>query len=165
VKTARLAAAGSLLLALSACLFPWQFLAPVSFTVVDAATGAPIPGAKVLVLACDVHDYVCRDAQLARAVSAPDGAVEVPGRRQWAIIVPVPGNIPVLNHFVAVWAPGYSAYTYGQYGDSLAGRTRNITRQDILEAFAEIPHDQRSNPLNRSSELEGGTIRLQKAAP
>jgi hypothetical protein len=152
---------------LSGCFFPWRVMEPLEFTVIDAATEAPIPGARVVYLSCDVHDFGCHHAHLVKANSSADGSVVLPGRREWALLVPVPGNLPVPNHFVAVWAPSYSAYAYGQYGDRVASRTRGVTRQDILEAFAEIPNDQSSSDtsLNPSRELDGGKIRLRRLQP
>jgi hypothetical protein len=153
-----------LVLASSGCFLPWRVAEPVKFTVIDAKTEAPIPNAKVVYLACDVHDSSCQHAHLVRSTSSANGAVKIDGHREWAFLVPVPGNIPVPNHFVAIWAPGYSAFAYGQYGDSVASRKRAIARKDILDALNEIPDDHASSApsLNPSRELEGGTIRLRR---
>jgi hypothetical protein len=93
-----------------------------------------------------------------------DGTVAIYGRRKWGFWVPVPGGIPVPNHFIAIWAPGYSAFAYGQYGDSVESRKREIRRTDILDALSEIPVDQSSSAssLNPTQELEGGKIRLRR---
>jgi hypothetical protein len=137
---------------------------PLDLTVIDADTMRPIENAKVVYVACDVHDSRCEHAGLVRTSSSKTGAVKIPGRREWGPWGPAPGALPVPNHFIAIWADGYSAYAYGQYGDTVESRKRGITRTDILDALNTIPNDRSSSDasLNPTRELDGGKVRLRK---
>src|SRR5688500_17007192 len=95
---------------------------PLHVTVVDAQTGRPIPNATVIHMACDVHDSRCERARLVRTSSSEKGTVRISGRREWGPWGPAPGALPVPNHFIAIWADGYSAYVFAQYGDTVESR-------------------------------------------
>jgi hypothetical protein len=156
-----------LLLLASGCFFPLRVMHSLELTVVDAQSAAPIPNASVVYLACDVHDSRCEYAGLVRTTSSAKGAVSIGARREWGPWGPAPGALPVPNHFIAIWAPGYSAFVFAQYGDTVESRRRYVERTDILEALDAIPRDHASSDpsLNPRRELGGGKIRLRKLQP
>ena len=156
----------ALLLLVSGCIVvPLRVMEPFEVTVTDSETVTPISNATIVYLACDVHDFRCRHADLVRGTSSATGIVKIDGRRKWGIWIPAPGGLPAPNHFIAIWAPGYSAFVFAQYGDTVESRKRGIDRADILEALNAIPADQTSSDssLNPREELVGGTIRLRKS--
>ena len=153
--------------------FQGCFVAPLrvadnlDVTVVDAQSSLPIPQATLVYLVCDVHDIECRHAILARASSSEGGRLRVCGRREWGPWVPAPGGLPVPNHFVAIWAPGYSAFVFGQYDRTVESKKRLVGCQDVLDALNLIPGDRSSSDplLNPKQELHGGKIRLLRLSP
>jgi hypothetical protein len=145
------------------CLIaPLPVAAPLRVTVIDAQDQTPIANAMVLYLACDIHDFGCEHAKLVSTTSSQKGQVKIDGERKWGFWVLAPGGVPVPNHFIAIWAPGYSAFVFGQYGDTVESKKRRVRRSDIREALRSIPKDTSSSDelLNSSKELSGGSIRL-----
>ena len=153
-------------LLLSGCISRLQIAAPLDVTVVDADDGAPIPGAEAIYLVCDVHDFDCDHAILEQPTTDESGAVKISGRRQWGVWFPAPGGLPVPNHFIAIWARGYSAFVFSQYDDTLESMRKKVRRQDVSDALESIPSDQSSSDpsLNPREQLTGGKIRLRKSA-
>ena len=143
---------------------PLRVMEPLEVTVIDAETGSPIPNAEIVYLACDVHNRQCSHAHLVRTASSNSGVITIDERRKWGTWFPAPGGLPVPNHLIAIWAPGYSAYVFAQYGDTVESRKRGITRADILDALNAIPKDQSSSEplLNPVKNLNGGKIRLKR---
>jgi hypothetical protein len=127
-------------LGLYGCVYPARIKMPIRTQVVDAETGQPIAGARLLQIVCDVHDFGCTHAEVDCAQSNQEGFLEVSGKRQWGFWFPAPGGLPVPNHQVAIWKDGYYAFVFSQYGDFedfQALRTKK--RQDLAHAIAEIP--------------------------
>jgi len=154
-------------LILSGCfVWPMKVAYELEVTVVDAKTERPIPGAQVVYLACDVHDFDCSHARLIRTVGDKEGVVDIAGKRRWGIWIPAPGGLPVPDHLVAIWAPGYSAFVHSQYGDSPERRREETLRQDIKEALKAIPAERSSSDesLNPKTQLIGGKIKLRSLA-
>ena len=153
-------------LTLGGCLiWPLKVAEEVGVQVIDANTEDPISNADVVYLACDAHDLGrCSHGRLIRTKSTDSGNVEISSKRRWGIWLPAPGGLPAPNHLIAIWAPGYTAFVFSQYGESVANRMQSTKRQDIIEALAEIPPHQCLNDglPNPRSELIGGKIRLVK---
>jgi len=157
----------ALLLSFQGCIIaPLRVAETLDVKVVDAQNGAPIQGAKAIYFVCDIHDFECKHATIVRTVSNESGDLKIEGRRKWGVWIPAPGGLPVPNHFIAIWALGYSAFVFGQYGDTVESIKRTVQRQDVIEAFDSIPSDQLSSDpsLNPKEELIGGKIRLRKSA-
>jgi len=154
-----------LALALGGCfVWPLKVAEELQAQVVDAASGNPIPHAEVVYLACDFHDFSCNHATLVRTRASDTGEIDIGSTRKWGVWLPAPGGIPVPNHLIAVWAPGYSAFVFAQYPDSIDRRVSGTKREDIIRALREIPSDQTMNDesLNPRKELIGGKIKLRK---
>lgn len=160
VKTALLAV---MALGLGGCIiWPLKVSNELEVKVVDSATDVPIPHAQVAYLACDIHDFDCSHARLVRTAANEKGEVDIDSKRRFGLWIIAPGGLPVPNHLIAIWAPGYSAYVFGQYGDTVESRRRDTKRQDIIDVLNEIPSDQSSSgeSLNPRAELIGGKIKL-----
>lgn len=146
---------------------PMSVMEPLKITVADATTDAPIANASIVYIVCDVHDSACTRAKLVRAASTPSGHIDIEGQRTWGVWFPAPGGLPAPNHFIAIWAPGYSPFLFSQYEDTVEKlKWRYETkRPDILEALNAIPIDAlSSNPtLDPVRQLSSGKIRLRKA--
>ena len=152
-----------LLVLLSGCLVaPLKVAYEVEVTVIDAKTGNPIPNAQVIYLACDIHDFSCSGGRLVRTSSNENGEVSIDSKRQWGFWILAPGGWPVPNHLIAVWASGYSAFVFSQYGGNVTSRREEIRRLDVREALNGIPSDQSSSAhaINPPEELNGGKIKL-----
>lgn len=142
---------------------------PLEVIVVDAETENPIVGASVVYLVCDLHDYGCSRGKLIRTTSNEKGEVKIEGETKTGTWVLAPGGLPVPDHLISIWSPGYSAFVFIQYksadvpiDEALKRRKKGIERTDILEALREIPEDESSSDerLNSKKELIGGKIRL-----
>ncbi len=154
-----------LALSLGGCfVWPLKVAEELDVEVIDAESGSPIPRAEVVYLACDFHDFSCNRAELVRTQSNDKGKIEIDSTRRWGIWLPAPGGIPVPNHLIAIWAPGYQAFVFSQYPESIARRVSSTKREDIIRALREIPSDQTMNDesLNPRRELIGGKIQLRK---
>ena len=154
------------LLSLSGCIIaPLRVAAPLDVTVVDAEDHTPIVNAVVVYLVCDIHDFGCDHGRLVSGTSSEKGHVKIDGQRKWGLWVIVPGGVPIPNHFIAIWAPGYSAYVFAQYGGSVDSIKQRVSRSDIRAALRSIPKDTSSSDalLNAEQELNGGSIRLLKS--
>jgi hypothetical protein len=152
-------------LSLGGCLiWPLKVAEELDIEVIDATSGTPIPYAEVVYVACDAHDFSCRKAKLVRTQSDDKGKIEIDSTRRWGVWLPAPGGIPVPNHLIAIWAPGYSAFVFSQYPESIDRRVSSTKREDIIRALREIPSDQTMNDesLNPRRELIGGKIKLRK---
>jgi hypothetical protein len=138
----------------------------VKVTVVDAETDHPIPNAQVVYLACDVHDFGCSHAPLIQTVADTEGVVDIAAKRRWGIVIPAPGGLPAPDHLIAIWAPGYSAFVFSQYGDTPERKRERTLRQDIREALQAIPAERSSSDesLNHRTQLMGGKIKLRSLA-
>src|SRR5438876_4471902 len=109
-----------LLLSFQGCIIaPLRVAETLDVKVVDAQNGALIQGAKVIYFVCDIHDFQCKHATIVRTTSNESGDLKIEGHRKWGVWIPAPGGLPVPNHFIAIWAPGYSAFVFGQYGDTV----------------------------------------------
>ena len=154
-----------LVINLSGCIiWPLKTSIELEVTVVDTDTNMPVPNAQVVYLACDIHDWGCDHARLVRTTANENGEIDIADSRRFGLWIIAPGGIPAPNHLIAIWAPGYSAYAFSQYGDTVESRKRDIKRQDIIDALNEIPSDQSSSSesLNPRAELIGGKIKLVK---
>jgi hypothetical protein len=166
MRTVGIALSVTLLLLGSGCVIaPLRVAEPLEVIVTDAQSGTPIAEATVIYLVCDVHDFGCKHAKLVRATSALNGEVKIDGQRKWGVWVPAPGGLPAPNHFIAIWAPGYSAFVFSQYGDNVESLKKGTKRADLLDALNSVPSDQASSDpsLNSKEELIGGKIRLRKS--
>jgi hypothetical protein len=153
-------------LSLHGCIVaPLRVAETLDVTVVDADNGAPIPGAMVIYFVCDIHDFRCEHAALKQTTANERGAVKIEGRRQWGVWIPGPGGLPVPNHFIAIWARGYSAFVFGEYGDTVESIKTKVPRHDVFDALDSIPSDRLSSDpsLNPKEELIGGRIRLRRS--
>lgn len=154
-----------LVLSLGGCIiWPLKVAEELDVEVIDATSGTPISYAEVVYLACDVHDFSCSKAKLVRTKANDKGQIDIDSTRRWGVWIPAPGGIPAPNHLIAIWAPGYSAFVFSQYEDTIAMRMSGTQREDILSALREIPADQTMNDesLNPKRELIGGKIKLSK---
>jgi hypothetical protein len=145
-------------------VWPAEVMLPLKVTIVDAETGAPIEGADVLRIACDVHDRSCARGILDVRQSDENGHVDLEGERKWRVIIAAAGGVPLPNHKIAIWKSGFEAFVFSQYDsiDSLASRSN---REDIKAALKEIPSERRvyGQELDPSTVFAGGTIRLYRA--
>jgi hypothetical protein len=110
---------------------PLRIAEPLDVTVVDAESGAPIPGATTLYFVCDIHDFDFSAARFERRTSNEKGKVKIHGHRKWGVWFPAPGGLPVPNHFIAIWAPGYSAFVFSQYDETVEDLKTRIHRQEF----------------------------------
>ena len=155
----------SLALSLGGCLiWPLKVAEELDVEIIDATSGTPVPYAEVVYVACDVHDFSCSKAKLVRTKANDKGQVNIDSTRRWGVWIPAPGGLPTPNHLIAIWAPGYSAFVFSQYEDTIALRISGTKREDIARALQEIPSDQTMNDesLNPRRELIGGKIQLRK---
>lgn len=125
---------------------------PLDVIVIDAETKEPIPGASVVYLVCDLHDYGCNKGKLIQTTSNEKGEVKIEGETKTGTWVLAPGAMPVPSHLIAIWASGYSAFVFIQYksadapiAELLERKKKSIERRDILEALHEIPEDKASS--------------------
>jgi hypothetical protein len=163
IKTANLLA---VLLFFQGCIVaPLRVANELTVTVTDHQTGAPIEGAPVVYFVCDIHDFDCSNGRLVETTSDAQGYVHIEGRREWGAWIPAPGGLPVPNHTIAIWAPGYSAYVFRQYGGTIQDLAERIDSPTVRRALRRIPADLRSSDpaLNPQRELTGGQIRLRRA--
>jgi hypothetical protein len=154
-----------LALSLDGCLiWPLKVAEELDVEVIDATSGTPIPYAEVVYVACDIHDFKCNKAKLVRTKANDKGQINIDNTRRWGVWIPAPGGIPVPNHLIAIWAPGYSAFVFSQYEETIASRISGTQREDIISALREIPPYQTMNDesLNPKRELIGGKIQLRK---
>jgi hypothetical protein len=167
VNDARLIVALALILTCQGCIVaPLQVAAALDVSIIDADSGAPIGGANVVYFVCDIHDFACDRGRLVRTTASSSGKVKIPGQRQWGLWIAAPGGLPVPNHFIAIWAPGYSPFVFSQYDDSLERVITRIgaTRPDVAEELKAFPANLSSDPtLNSRRQLNGGKIRLRKS--
>lgn len=150
---------------LGGCLiWPLKVAEELDVEVIDATSGTPIPYAEVVYVACDVHDFKCSKAKLVRTKANDKGQIDIDSTRRWGVWIPAPGGIPAPNHLSAILAPGYSAFVFSQYEDTIATRISGTQREDIISVLREIPFDQTMNDesLNPKRELIGGKIKLRK---
>lgn len=156
-----------LLVALAGC-FPYhaRVVMPLRTQVVDAGTGLPISGAKVLRVMCDIHDFTCSNATVDRGETDQQGRIDLPGKRKWQLVIPLPGGLPTPNHQIAIWKPGYVAFVFSQYGDVDLLSRRGCERQDLLAALHEIPAERRVYTSKDQPEqlLLDGRIALEREA-
>jgi hypothetical protein len=145
-------------------IWPLKVSNELEVQVLDADTGAPIPHAQVVYIACDIHDFDCSHARVVRTTANERGEVDIESKRRFRIWVAAPGGLPVPNHFIAIWAPDHGAFVYCQYGDTIDRWKQYIDRQDIINVLNEVPSDQSSSgeSLNPRTELIGGKIKLVK---
>lgn len=148
-------------LSLGACFpYPAQVVERLQVRVVDALTGQPLGSVNYLRIVCDVHDMACHHALINTGRSA-DGHITLPGRRDWGPWTPVPGGLPVPNHQIAIWKPGYEAFVFSQYDDDIDRFADIAQNPAITRAVAAIPaqreylHSDAPGPI-----LQGGVIRL-----
>lgn len=154
-----------LVLSLGGCLiWPLKVAEELGVEVIDATSGTPIPYAEVVYVACDAHDFKCSKAKLVRTKANDREQINIDSTRRWGVWIPAPGGIPLPNHLIAIWAPGYSAFVFSQYEDTIAMRMSGTQREVIISALREIPSDQTLNDesLNPRRELIGGKIKLKR---
>jgi len=136
---------------------------PLKTRVVDADTGAPIEGATVLRVVCDLHDFRCTGGNMETSKTDKHGEVELSGKRKWGLWIPAPGGLPAPNHQIAIWKSGYQAFVFSQYG-SINDIESGTDRDDVKKAIHEVPKNRKDytpddNPLTM---FEGGFIELKK---
>jgi hypothetical protein len=164
---ARMTVALVLLLCGGCIVAPLRIANDLKITVVDDATGKPIPVAPVVYFVCVVHDFSCRHAIFVETRTNASGLVRIKGKRKWGVWIPAPGGLPVPNHTIAVWAPGHSAFVFTQYGSGIEDTKWRVQRADVLAALDRVPADTSSSDprLNPVASLAGGVIRLRAAKP
>jgi hypothetical protein len=145
-------------------IWPLKISSELEVQVLDAATGAPIPHAHVVYVACDIYDFDCSHARVVRTTANEKGEIDIESMRRFGFWVLAPGGLPVPNHLIAIWASNYGAFVFSQYGDTIDQRKQQTKRQDIMNVLNEIPSDQSSSGelLNPITELIGGKIKLVK---
>ena len=151
---------------LSGCFVaPLRVANPLAVTVVDADNGTPIPQATVIYIVSDIHDYACKEGRVVRTTGDKQGSVYIPGKRRWGFYIAAPGGLPVADHLIAIWAPGYSTYIFSQYSNITTWNRLCRDRSDILQAISEIPQEKRIDDpwLNLRADLIGGKIKLTKS--
>ncbi len=141
---------------------PLRVAMPLHVKVEDADTGNPIPDAKVLYIASDIHDYLCKEDRVIRTKADDKGQVDISGKWKFGIWIIVPGGLPAPQHIVSISAPSYSSYVFGRYEEMKSRKKLCDSHSDILEALAEIPQDNVTNDstLIPDSELNGKIIKL-----
>ncbi len=149
-------------LSLTGCIWPLPVAQELDIQVIDAHSSKPIPKAQVVYLACHVHDYGCSKGHLVRTQTTDEGKVHINKIHSWGPWIPAAGGLPAPNHLIAIWAQGYTAFIFAQYGDSVSQRLNDTKREDVRSALQEIPDDRIVNDehLNPRAELIGGKIRL-----
>jgi hypothetical protein len=65
---------------------------PLEVIVVDAETDEPIPGASVVYIVCDLHDYGCSRVKLIRTTSNEKGEIKIEGEIKTGLFFPGPGG-------------------------------------------------------------------------
>jgi hypothetical protein len=168
MRTTQLIVALAFVLISAGCIVaPLPVSAPVDALIVDADDDRPIAGAAVVHFVCDVHDFHCHHGRLVRTESSADGRVRIPRRWRWGLWIAAPGGLPVPNHFVAIWAPGYSPFVFSQYEDPLEHAIERIgvSRPDVAAELKALPDATLSSDptLNPPAQLIGGRIRLHKS--
>jgi len=154
----------ALLPLLAGCPYPAQVIMPLTTQVVDAESGAPIEGAQVLRIVCDVHDMQCKKAKMDRGQSDKNGNIKMRGERKWGVWFPAPGGVPAPNHRIAIWKTGYQAFVFSQYG-SIDNIKSFTTREDLKKAVQEVPIERKEYGVEAKPEeiFSGGKIRLFRA--
>ncbi|MGZ8218872.1 hypothetical protein [Methylomagnum sp.] len=135
---------------------------PISTQIVDAETGQPIAGARLLQVVCDVHDFDCVHGEIDLVQSNQDGLVEVNGKHKWGLWFPAPGGLPSPNHQIAVWKDGYYTFLFSQYSDfeSLQKRLTE-KRQDLAQMMSMVPTPRKQySPDQLERMLSDGQIEL-----
>jgi len=152
----------SILLAQGCIVAPLRVANDLRVTVTDHQSGAPIAAASVVYYVCDIHDFRCAHGRLVETTSDEQGRVHIKGRRQWGLWIAAPGGLPVPNHTIAIWVPGYSAYVFRQYGGTVEELMDRIDDPAVRDVLKRIPADRRSSDdtVNPQRELIGGKIRL-----
>jgi len=143
--------------------YPARTVMPLKTEVVDAESGQPIEGASYLRIVCDVHDFNCSSAKIDRGITRKDGFIEVNGERKWGLYIFAPGGVPVPNHNIAIWKPGYLAFVFSQYGN-IETIKETTDREDIIKAINEIPNQRTTfDPSTNPNDLFlNGQIKLHK---
>ncbi len=67
----------------SGCYYPARTLNPIKTKIIDAKTGEPISGAKVIRVVFDAHDFSYSYGKLYQCISNDGGIVKIKGRRTW----------------------------------------------------------------------------------
>ncbi|MBK7419787.1 MAG: hypothetical protein WAU44_09055 [Nitrospira sp.] len=149
-------------LCLTGCIWPLPVAHELNVQVTDAFSSQPIPKAQVVYLACHVHDYDCSNGHLVRTETTEEGKIHISQTYGWGPWFPAAGGLPAPNHLIAIWAQGYSAFVFTQYGDSVSQRLNDTKRGDVRSALQEIPDDRIVNDelLNPRAEFIGGKIKL-----
>jgi hypothetical protein len=153
----------SLLFLLTGCPFTAQTVMPLESQVVDAETGLPIEMATVLRIVCDIHDRRCTKGKIEKGETDKDGKIKFQGKRQWGLWLPLPGCLPVPNHQIAIWKPGYRAFVFSQYGN-IEDLLSSAIREDVKSAIRAIPKDRNNYTPDDTPEklFQHGIIKLQK---
>jgi hypothetical protein len=77
---------------------------------VDAKTGAPIPGAVVTVESWQVTTPSGGRSKLKdvfRTNTNSEGRFEVPEKKEWFVVIPIPDLPPAFNRRICIEKPGY----------------------------------------------------------
>ena len=160
----RIIAGLALLSLLASCvIYPARIVMSLNTRVVDAESGNPIEGARVLRIVCDVHDSRCIHGRIDQGETDSGGIIKMSGDRKWGLWVAAPGGLPVPNHQIAIWKEGYYAFVFSQYGR--IDRLKDFTdREDIIEAIRKIPPDRKECSASDDPDkmFSGGKIKLQK---
>jgi len=145
----------------SGCILPMRIVEPIDTRVIDADTGKQLDNVDYLRISCDVHDFSCSHALLEKGISH-DGNLQLDGKRQWGLWMPVPGGVPVPNHQIAVWKDGYYAFVFSQYDRTIDEFARRADRADIRIAVEQVPKERKYlySHQNPNDILLGGVIRL-----
>lgn len=114
---------------------------PLKVQVIDAEKGLPIDGAEVLRIVADYHDRAGSRAVMDRTHSDENGNIRLAGRQKW-VFLSGPGRLPLPNHQIAVWKPGYKAFVFSQYGD-IHEIYSGKDRIDLIKALETIPLERR----------------------
>lgn len=149
-------------LCLTGCIWPLPVAQELDVQVIDAESNKPIPKAEVVYLACHVHDHECKEGHLVRTKTTDEGKVHISKLYGWGPWLPAAGGLPAPNHIIAIWAEGYSAFVFTQYGESVEQRQNDTKREDIRSALQEIPDVRIINDeyLNPREEFIGGKVKL-----
>ena len=144
---------------------PARIVMPLSVQVIDSQSGTPIEGANILRIVCDIHDRSCKNLNLSRGQTDKNGRIKMEGIRKWGLWIPLPGGMPVPNHRIAIWKPGYKAFVFSQYGKITDINTQTV-RSELKKVVQEIPLERKEYGSNDKPEetFIGGKIKLYRSS-
>lgn len=148
---------------LPGCL-PYTKIGSIDTRVVDDSTGEPIPEPRVLQLVHDLHDFDWNVARIRESRGSLAGVIVLAGESGITPCLPAPELMPNPDHFIVVWAPGYSPAMFSQfYGADELQRLKPAPDSEVAARLCAIPWDTHPHILKEVEPLvDGATLRLRK---